>query len=324
MEARTRQAGVGFLCCSAPPDDVVALAPILITPLVGPEVLAGSTRLKAGTATKLVLNTITTGAMIRSGRVYGNLMVDLRARSAKLVDRGIRIVSHVCSIDADAARRLLVEAGGSVKTAIAMRELDLSRALAERCLDAVDGFLRTAIDRYGAGEFPYYEAYTAEPGWPDRDRLLADLAGVGDRLRRAEENGRAVDARGNRVLVNPRGWAPAQHAAHLLAFEREAVRPRVTAALAAPDPEWESWEPADPGDGGASFDALVADLEAERGSTIAALRETSADVLGRRATLEHEHPTLYQFLRGVRQHDEAHARRIEQRVHPVLLEERTA
>ena len=103
-EARERGAALAFLSCSQPPEDVLGLEPTLITPLVGPEVVAGSTRLKAGTATKLVLNAVTTGAMIRSGRVFENLMVDLRARSAKLADRGIRIVSHVCRLEADAAR----------------------------------------------------------------------------------------------------------------------------------------------------------------------------------------------------------------------------
>lgn len=321
-EARARGAGLGFLSCSAPPDDVRALDPVLITPLVGPEVVAGSTRLKAGTATKLVLNAVTTGAMIRSGKVFGNLMVDLRARSAKLVDRGIRIVSHVCEVEPEAARVLLVRAGGSVKTAIAMQRLGLSRALAERALDAADGFLRVAIDRFGDRRFPYYEAYPAEPGWPDRTRIVTDLSGLTDRLARAFENGRGADAREDRVVGPPGGWTAAEHVAHLLAFEREAVLPRVVSALTLSDPTWDEWEPSESVDADRPFDEILDDLAAERARTVARLNDAPADALGVRARLGAETPTLYQFLRGIRQHDEAHALRIEQRVHPALLESR--
>ena len=98
VEAVTRGGGTGFLCCSEPPREIADLVDHLILPMVGPEVIAGSTRMKAGTATKLILNTITTGAMIRSGRVYENLMVDVRARSAKLVDRGVRMVVSVTGL----------------------------------------------------------------------------------------------------------------------------------------------------------------------------------------------------------------------------------
>jgi N-acetylmuramic acid 6-phosphate etherase len=93
---------------------------VVIAPLVGPEVVTGSTRMKAGTATKIVLNTISTGAMIRMGKVYGNLMVDLRATNKKLRDRSERILMEMCEIERPQAAALLVQAGGSVKTAIAM------------------------------------------------------------------------------------------------------------------------------------------------------------------------------------------------------------
>ncbi|MGB5676097.1 MAG: N-acetylmuramic acid 6-phosphate etherase, partial [Gemmatimonadota bacterium] len=82
------------------------------TTLTGPEAIAGSTRLKAGTATKMVLNTISTGVMIQLGKVYGNLMVDLRAVSRKLVDRSLRMVSAVTGLERVEARQLLVAAGG--------------------------------------------------------------------------------------------------------------------------------------------------------------------------------------------------------------------
>ncbi|MEP6857825.1 MAG: N-acetylmuramic acid 6-phosphate etherase, partial [Gemmatimonadales bacterium] len=91
-------ATTGILACSPPPADLVAAADVTMLPIVGPEVVTGSTRMKAGTATKLVLNMISTGAMIRVGKTFGNLMVDLRAMSQKLVDRGERIVMEVCAV----------------------------------------------------------------------------------------------------------------------------------------------------------------------------------------------------------------------------------
>src|SRR6185312_8586008 len=103
-------------------------------PITGPEVVTGSTRMKAGTATKLVLNMITTGAMIRLGKTFGNLMVDLRATNAKLKDRSERILMEVCEVSRDTARRLLDDAGGTVKTAIVMHFSGESREEAERSL----------------------------------------------------------------------------------------------------------------------------------------------------------------------------------------------
>jgi N-acetylmuramic acid 6-phosphate etherase len=108
-------------------------------------VVTGSTRLKAGTATKLVLNMLTTGAMIRLGKTYGNLMVDLQARNAKLHDRGERIVMEVLGVDRAAARSAIADAGGSVRSAIAMRHLGVGRAEAEARLAEVDGRLRTLL-----------------------------------------------------------------------------------------------------------------------------------------------------------------------------------
>jgi N-acetylmuramic acid 6-phosphate etherase len=93
----------------------------------------------------MVLNMVTTGAMIRWGRAYGNLMVDLRTHSAKLQDRGERIVMEVCGVDRDTARRTIAEAGGHVKTAIVMLRKAVDRAGAERLLAASDGYVRRAL-----------------------------------------------------------------------------------------------------------------------------------------------------------------------------------
>jgi N-acetylmuramic acid 6-phosphate etherase len=123
----------------------VAALDVAILPIVGPEVVTGSTRMKAGTATKMVLNMITTGAMIRLGKTYGNLMVDLRATNRKLTDRAERIVIEVCGVERDAAKTLLRAAGGSVKLAIVMHKCSMSRDDAERALAAAGGVIRRVV-----------------------------------------------------------------------------------------------------------------------------------------------------------------------------------
>ena len=143
--AAARGAGTIRLSCTDPPRDVLANVDLAILPKVGPEALTGSTRLKAGTATKLVLNTVTTGAMIRMGRAYGNLMVDLVALSDKLKDRGERIVMEVCGVEREAARRAVAGAAGHVKRAIVMLKRGVDRAAAERLLDEAGGSVRRAV-----------------------------------------------------------------------------------------------------------------------------------------------------------------------------------
>ena len=135
-------ATTGILACSPPPADLVAAVDVIILPIVGPEVVTGSTRMKAGTATKLVLNMITTGAMIRLGKTYGNLMVDLRATNNKLIDRSQRIVMEVCGVSRDEATRLLDRAGKSVKLAIVMQKKGVEREEAERLLAQNGGVVR--------------------------------------------------------------------------------------------------------------------------------------------------------------------------------------
>jgi N-acetylmuramic acid 6-phosphate etherase len=145
--AREIGARTALVACSPPPNETLRYVDILILPITGPEVVTGSTRMKAGTATKLVLNTITTGAMIRLGKTYGNLMVDLRATNKKLEDRSERILAEVCDVSRDEARALLARAGGTVKLAIAMHFLDASREEAEQALARAGGVIRRAIGR---------------------------------------------------------------------------------------------------------------------------------------------------------------------------------
>ena len=134
----------GLLTCSpvAQPRDVDHLL-VLDT---GPEVLTGSTRLKAGTATKLALNTISTTLMVRTGRVYENLMVDLRASNAKLRDRAVRIVMELTGLDRQEAMELLDRAHGSVKTAVLMKRCGVSQSTAQAKLDRCNGRLADAIE----------------------------------------------------------------------------------------------------------------------------------------------------------------------------------
>lgn len=124
---------------------MAAYCDICITVVVGPEVVSGSTRMKAGTATKMVLNMLTTGAMIRLGKTYGNLMVDLRASNSKLTDRARRIVRAITNLSDNEAERLLKESGGEVKTAIVRHYTGHSAADARQLLSASHGHLKSAL-----------------------------------------------------------------------------------------------------------------------------------------------------------------------------------
>ncbi|MGH7497303.1 MAG: N-acetylmuramic acid 6-phosphate etherase, partial [Gemmatimonadales bacterium] len=143
--AQTLGARTALVSCSDPPALLRETCDECITVLVGPEIVTGSTRMKSGTATKLVLNTLTTGAMIRIGKIYGNLMVDLRAWNDKLVDRSQRIVMETTGLGRDAARTVLAAADGSVKTAIVMARKSVSRDEAERLLETNAGHLRAVV-----------------------------------------------------------------------------------------------------------------------------------------------------------------------------------
>ena len=134
---------VGVSC--SPQSALSAAVEIPIEILTGPEVVTGSTRMKAGTGTKMVLNMISTGAMIRLGYVYGNLMVNLQPTNAKLVDRAERVIVAAAGVEREAAARLLRESGMVVRTAIVMGKLGVGREEAERRLEAAKGRVREAI-----------------------------------------------------------------------------------------------------------------------------------------------------------------------------------
>jgi N-acetylmuramic acid 6-phosphate etherase len=142
--ARKKGARIIFVTCW-PGTELQNYVDLIIAPAVGPEVIAGSTRLKAGTATKMVLNMLTTIAMIRVGKTYGNLMVDVQTGSEKLRDRACRIVAIVTGIDPEEAAELLRTARWNVKAAIVMKKADVSYPQALRRLRAADDSIRTAL-----------------------------------------------------------------------------------------------------------------------------------------------------------------------------------
>jgi N-acetylmuramic acid 6-phosphate etherase len=144
--AKARELGaltIGISC--TPASDLSRAVEIPIEPLPGPEILTGSTRMKAGTATKLVLNMLSTAVMIRLGHVYGNLMVNVQPTNAKLADRARRIVAQAAGVDGGRAAELLEGAGGRVKVAIVMARLSVSREEAEERLREAGGRISEAL-----------------------------------------------------------------------------------------------------------------------------------------------------------------------------------
>lgn len=145
QRARERGARTGLLMCTYPTPELTKDYDVVIAPLVGPEVITGSTRMKAGTATKMVLNTISTAAMVQVGKVYGNLMVDLQVTCEKLRDRGERILAETLGLDPEAASTLLENAGGHVKTAMVMGRMNVDYDTAMQKLEDVDGRIGALI-----------------------------------------------------------------------------------------------------------------------------------------------------------------------------------
>ncbi len=146
VEAKRRGGLTVGLSC-VPGSALARAGEMAVTPATGPEVLTGSTRMKAGTATKLVLNMISTGAMVRTGATFGNLMVNVRPTNAKLVDRAERIVAEAAGCTRAAAAVALRQAGNEVKVAIAMLRLGIDRGNAEARLAAAKGVLTAALQQ---------------------------------------------------------------------------------------------------------------------------------------------------------------------------------
>jgi N-acetylmuramic acid 6-phosphate etherase len=145
-EARRLGAATVGICCT-PDAELSHAVDIAIAPLVGPEVVAGSTRMKSGTAQKLVLNMLSTATCARLGYVYGNLMVNVQPKNQKLVARACRIIAQAAGVSPEDAARLLEESGNCVRTAIVMGTAGLSREEAERRLAASGGRVRQALGK---------------------------------------------------------------------------------------------------------------------------------------------------------------------------------
>lgn len=148
-EAHALNAKTIFLSCVPTSKEMKPYIDHFITPIVGPEIITGSTRLKAGTATKLVLNMITTISMVKLGKVYNNLMIDVHASNTKLIQRSIRIVQSITGVEPIVAKNTLEKADGSAKLAIVMLVKRINRTNATELLEKHDGFLRPILDDIG-------------------------------------------------------------------------------------------------------------------------------------------------------------------------------
>lgn len=313
--ARARGARTGFLCCTEPDAEIRNLVDVCIVPKVGPEVIAGSTRMKAGTATKLVLNTVSTGAMIRLGKVYENLMVDLQAWSQKLVDRGQRIVMEVTGCGREEARDAIERAGGSVKTALVIQRFGIGRDEAERLLLDASSFVRRAFALRESALREPRNPYAAYPESPPSDRALAALL---DGLDRAPQVLRDLFAAADDARLTtrpaPDRWCAKEHVAHLtVANEMQTGRVRRILSEAEPvlpnfDETVENAKIVRMGHERRSAHAILEEFAASRARLMEALagrrmedfrRPSRHETLGR--------VTLYQLLRHVAAHDDHHA-----------------
>jgi N-acetylmuramic acid 6-phosphate etherase len=323
MRAARRGARTGFLCCTEPGEEMRRAVDVCIVPLVGPEAIAGSTRMKAGTATKLALNTITTGAMIRLGKVYGNLMVDLQALSEKLIDRSHRIVMAATGCGPDEAERIVQAADGSVKTAIVMQAAGVSRELAVLGLAEAEGFVGVALetaaaeaaaDRSGGDPYGHY------PPRPPDERTLERLRSLLRLLpkRLAELVGGREEAE-LRERPSDDTWCAKEHIEHLIDCDRLAllrakeILERDDPAIPDRDDEKENRKVAATGARDASPAALLRRLGDERAALCFSLEGAPAESFAR--TGRHEaygSITLYQLLRHVVRHDDHHLQAIRQ------------
>jgi N-acetylmuramic acid 6-phosphate etherase len=146
--ARARELGAATVYVTTNPRSSFNLdVDVAICPEVGPEVIMGSTRMKSGTAQKLVLNMLTTAAMVKLGKIYENMMVDLQLTNAKLVERAKRIIMMITNVEYETAAEFLKKSDGHVKTAVVMIANNMTREEATVCLQKANGFVRLAIGK---------------------------------------------------------------------------------------------------------------------------------------------------------------------------------
>jgi N-acetylmuramic acid 6-phosphate etherase len=309
-------ARTGFLCCTEPGEGIRRLVDVCIVPLVGAEVIAGSTRMKAGTATKLVLNTITTGSMIRLGKVYGNLMVDLQAMSQKLVDRSQRIVMAVVGCSREHALTLLQSSGGSVKVAIVMGLAGTSREIAQLYLAESDGFVRKALElsdsvnRDPDIEDPFAHYPVGPPDYDVSETLRSALRAMPQWVAGVVDD---IDDKRLRRRPSKDRWCAKEQIEHLIDCD-DVMGRRVASILAEDGPvianrddALENQKTAKSGARDAAIDALLGRLHENR-SALAALVE-AAPVESLERSGRHERYgdiSVYQILRHLVWHDHHH------------------
>ncbi len=314
-------ARTGFLCCTEPGSEIRDLVDVSIVPLVGPEVIAGSTRMKAGTATKLVLNTISTGSMVLLGKVYQNLMVDLQAVSDKLVDRGQRIVMAVTGATREEAHTVIEEAGGSVKTAVLMKAGGVRPGLAELYLAEAAGSVRRALEMAEAvkrAERGGEDAFTPHPVTPPDEacleRTLIALRGLPKAV-----SGLLRDAGDEqlRARAAPGKWCVKEQIEHLIVFDQVADG-RLRLMLGEQNPSFPNWDEsvenekiAESGAADGQIEFLLMRLADGRAKLAARVEATDPDGFAR--TGRHEifsEISVYQLLRQLVWHDDHHLRAI--------------
>jgi N-acetylmuramic acid 6-phosphate etherase len=206
-----REIGASAIGLSCNEDsELAAVSDLMIVPVVGPEIISGSTRMKAGTATKLVLNMLTTCAMVQLGKTYGNLMVDLQTTNQKLTDRAQRIVAQLAGVTAEEARRLLQQCGGDTKTSIVSHRRSVPAEQAARMLAAAGGQLRVALEQK---EALAAAATDASEGADRLSELVLSVDGGGTKTVAwiAEEQAAAPIGAGLAGASNPQavGWRSA-------------------------------------------------------------------------------------------------------------------
>jgi N-acetylmuramic acid 6-phosphate etherase len=313
VRAAERGARTGFLCCTDPGEAMRGLVDVCIVPLVGPEVIAGSTRMKAGTATKLVLNSLTTGAMIRLGKVYGNLMVDLQAWSEKLIDRSARIMMAATGCSREEALPCIDEAGGSLKLAVVMKGAGANREMAALYLAESDGFVSRALELARAvdvSDDPYRHYPTAPPDEGSVELVRSAILHLLDKLA-----GIVSDVSDERLGERPDAakWCVKEQVEHLRVADQFFIA-RITTILdedaplvADRDDEVENLEIFDSGARDAAIAELIEKLGESRTALLGLMEGAAAERWARVGRHEVFGPiSVYQLLRHCIWHDHRH------------------
>ncbi|NIN72333.1 MAG: N-acetylmuramic acid 6-phosphate etherase [Gemmatimonadetes bacterium] len=311
--AAERDARTGFLCCTEPGEEMRGLVDVCIVPLVGPEVIAGSTRMKAGTATKLVLNTLTTGAMIRLGKVYGNLMVDLQAWSEKLIDRSARIMMAATGCSREEALPCIDEAGGSLKLAVVMKGAAVNRGMASLYLAESDGFVRRALELARAvddSDDPYRHYPIAPPDEASMELVRSALLGLLDSLSEI-----VSDLSDERLRERPEAkkWCVKEQIEHLRVADHFFIG-RITAILNEDEPliadrddEVENRKISDSGARDAAIGELIGKFAESRTALSGSMEGAATERWSRVGRHEVFGPiSIYQLLRHCIWHDHRH------------------